>query len=113
MFDTAGKIAVAELAFFIIAIFPALYCLFKHGKHGLLGWVFLCVFCTIRIVGAAIIVSDESTNKTVSEAGLIIASVAIAPLIISIGGIAHESYGATFPEHLSFHKLTANSDTPL
>lgn len=113
MFDTGGKIAVAQLAFFVIAIFLALYCLVKHGKHGLLGWVFLCVFCTIRIVGAAIIVSDESTNKTVSEAGLIIASVAIAPLIISIGGIAHESYGATFPEHLSFHKLTANSDTPL
>ncbi|KFY76387.1 hypothetical protein V499_03963 [Pseudogymnoascus sp. VKM F-103] len=92
MFDTAGKIAIAQLAFFIIAIFPALYCLFKHGQHGLLGWGFLCVFCIIRIVGAANIVSDESTNKTLSEAGLIIASVAIAPPIISIGGIAHESY---------------------
>ncbi|KFZ25178.1 hypothetical protein V502_00347 [Pseudogymnoascus sp. VKM F-4520 (FW-2644)] len=92
MFDTAGKIAIAQLAFFIIAIFPALYCLFKHGQHGLLGWVSLCVFCIIRIVGAAIIVSDESTNKTVSEAGLIIASVAIAPMIISVGGVAHESY---------------------
>lgn len=75
MFDKAGKIAIAQLAFFIIAIFPALYCLFKHGQLGLLGWGFLCVFCIIRIVGAAIVVSDESTNKTVSEVGLIIASV--------------------------------------
>jgi hypothetical protein len=92
MFDTGGKITIAQLAFFLIAIFPAIYCLFKHGKHGLLGWFFICAFCMVRIVGAAIIISDESGNKPLSEAGLIISSVAIAPLIISIAAIAQESY---------------------
>lgn len=91
MFDTSGKIAIAQLVFFAVAIPFALYCLIKHGKHGLLGWFFISAFCAVRIVGSAIIVSDESGQKPVSEAGLIISSVAIAPLIIALGGIAHES----------------------
>ena len=112
MFDTTGKIAIAQLAFFIIAIPLTLYCLFKHGKHGLLGWFFISLFCIIRIVGAALIISNESANKPLSTAGLIISSVAIAPLIISVGGIAHESYGVTYSlEYLSPHKLTTYLDT--
>ena len=91
MFDTTGKIAIAQLAFFLVAALPALYCLLKHGINGILGWLFLFIFCIIRIVGSAVIVSDESGNKPVSEAGAIITSVAIAPLIIAVGGVAHES----------------------
>jgi hypothetical protein len=37
MFDTAGKIAIAQLAILAAVIPFALYCLFKYGKHGLLG----------------------------------------------------------------------------
>lgn len=91
MFDTTGKIAIAQLVFFLLAIPVAFYCIFMHGKHGLFGWLFIAIFCIIRIVGAALIVNDESGNKPVSEAGLIISSVAVAPLIIGIAAIAHES----------------------
>lgn len=91
MFDTTGKIAIAQLAFFLAAFLPAQYVLFKHGLHGLLGWLFITLFCVIRIVGTAIIIHDESKNNPISEAGLIISSVAIAPMIIAISGIAHES----------------------
>jgi hypothetical protein len=91
MFDTTGKISIAQLAFFLAAFIPAQYVLFKHRKTGFFGWLFICLFCIIRIVGAAIIIHDESGNNTVSEAGLIISSVAVAPMIIAIGGIAHES----------------------
>jgi hypothetical protein len=91
MFDTTGHIAIAQLAFFLIAILPANYCLLKHGLPGILGWLFLVMFCLIRIIGTAIIVSDESRNKPVSQAGGIITSIAIAPLIIATAGVAHES----------------------
>ena len=91
MFDTTGKIAIAQLAFFLVAFLPAQYVLIKHGIRGFLGWLFICLFCSIRIVGAAIIIHDESGNKPPSEAGLIISSVAVAPMIIALGGIAHES----------------------
>jgi len=92
MFDTTGHIAIAQLVFFLIAILPANYCLLKHGLLGILGWLFLVLFCLIRITGAAIIVSDESKNMAISEAGGIITSVAIAPLIIATAGVAHESF---------------------
>ncbi|KAG0646344.1 hypothetical protein D0Z07_8251 [Hyphodiscus hymeniophilus] len=94
MFDTTGKIAIAQLAFFVAAILPAQYVLFKHGLKGLLGWLFITLFCVIRIIGAALIIHDESGHNPISEAALIISSVAIAPMIIALGGIAHESFGS-------------------
>ena len=93
MLDTTGQICIVQLAFFSVAILPAFYCLIKHGKHGLLGWICICLFCAIRIAGAGIIIGDESGDKPLSEGGLILSAVAIAPLVISVGGIAHESYG--------------------
>ena len=42
-FDTTGKIAVAQLTFFVFAFLPAQYVLFKHGMRGLLGWLFITV----------------------------------------------------------------------
>lgn len=96
MFDAPGKIAIAQLAVFAAAFPLALYCLFRHGKHGLLGWFFISVFCVIRVIGSAMVVHDESRQKPLGEGGLIISSVAVAPLIIAIGGIAHESYFILF-----------------
>jgi hypothetical protein len=93
-FDTTGKISIAQLAFFAAALGPANYVLWKHGVQGIMGWLFISLFCVIRIVGAAIIIHDESGGNPVSEAGLIISSVAIAPLIIATSGIAHESYAS-------------------
>jgi hypothetical protein len=43
MFDTTGKIAIAQLAFFLAAFLPAQYILFKHGLRGILGWLFITV----------------------------------------------------------------------
>jgi hypothetical protein len=71
---------------------------FTEIKNSRLGPFFLSsltsnlqLLCGIRIIGAAIIIHDESKKNPISEAGLIISSVAVAPMIIAIGGIAHES----------------------
>jgi hypothetical protein len=49
MFDTLGKIAIAQLVFFVIAFLPAHYVLFKHGLRGILGWLFITV-CGFDVV---------------------------------------------------------------
>lgn len=95
MFDVTGQVAIAQLAFFLVAVFIACYCLFKHGKQGLPGWVFICLFCVIRIIGSALIISDETGNKPVGKAALVVSSVAVAPLVLSVAGVAHESQVTT------------------
>jgi len=94
MFSTSGKISVAQLAFFAAALLPTNYVLFKHRKSGFFGWLFICLLCIIRIVGAAMVIHYESENKPVSEAGLIISSIAVAPMIIGLSGVANESFGS-------------------
>jgi hypothetical protein len=61
MIDT---VQTAELAIFAILILPTLYCLFRHLPDGALGWTYLFIFCTLRVVGGAL--SDTSNGKVLS-----------------------------------------------
>jgi len=36
--------------FFCLALPPALYVLYKHRRHGLLGWLYVFNFCALRVV---------------------------------------------------------------
>jgi hypothetical protein len=79
-------LSAAELAIYITLSFPVLYILLKHGRAGLMGWLFLFFFCTIRLVGAAM--SLNSTSATAS----IISSVGLSPILLATSGILHEAY---------------------
>ncbi len=96
MFDTSESIALGQLIFFLVCTPPSFYILFKHLKSNLSGWLFLTVFCTIRIVGSAIVVHSQTTSEPVGKAGSIIPSVAVLPLIIAVTGVGHESYVLLF-----------------
>ncbi|KAH8810730.1 hypothetical protein F5884DRAFT_875465 [Xylogone sp. PMI_703] len=88
--DASGWLWLVELVFFLIAIFPLTYCVFKHGWKGLLGWAYLEIFCILRIVSAAINISAENGGK-VSTAVAAITRVGISPLLLAALGILHES----------------------
>jgi preprotein translocase subunit Sec61beta len=93
MLDDTGNIALAQIIFFGLATVPSLYCLCSHGIIGLPGWIYVTVFCVIRIVGGAILVHFESETNGIgiTPTGLIVSSIAIAPLVMAIAGVAHES----------------------
>lgn len=76
--------STAELAIYAVLSIPTIYILIKHGRTGLLGWLYLFAFCTLRIVGGAM---DLSGN---TAAG-IISSVGLSPLLLATSGILHEA----------------------
>lgn len=78
-------LSTAELIIYATLSIPTLYILVKHGRAGLLGWLFLFAFCSLRIIGSAI---DLSGN---TSAG-IISSVGLSPLLLAASGILHEAY---------------------
>jgi hypothetical protein len=90
MLDSTGHLSVAELVVYILAVSLAFYCLIRHGKYGTLGWIYLVIFCILRIVGAALLIGSENKG-TVSTTALIINGVALSPLLLSTDGILHES----------------------
>lgn len=84
----ADPIYIAQLVIYIIFLQPAVYCLWKHGRHGLLGWFYLQLFCAVRIIGAAVIIHENSSTGT---AAVILNSVGLSPLLLSAAGILHEA----------------------
>ena len=80
-----NNLCAAELAIYIALAIPTLYLLVKHGRPGFLGWLFLFVFCSLRIIGSALGLKSSSPT-----AG-IISSVGLSPLLLATSGILHEA----------------------
>ncbi|OJJ49488.1 hypothetical protein ASPZODRAFT_129966 [Penicilliopsis zonata CBS 506.65] len=77
LFDT-------EIAIYALLALPILWLLLRHGPAGLLGWLYLFIFCGLRIVGGVLVIKGK-------PAGDIVASVGISPLLLAIDGILHEA----------------------
>ncbi|GFF74390.1 hypothetical protein CNMCM6936_000548 [Aspergillus lentulus] len=80
-----NSLAAATCAIYAVLAIPVLYLLVRHGRYGLLGWLFLFFFCTLRIIGGALAVNNPSTAAT------IISSVGLSPLLLATAGILHEA----------------------
>ncbi|RFN48306.1 hypothetical protein FIE12Z_7473 [Fusarium flagelliforme] len=86
-------IAAAKLALYIILAQPAIYCLFKHGKTGFIGWLYIQIFCVLRITTGGIGLHGASS----STGPVILNSIGLSPLLLATSGILHEARRATNP----------------
>lgn len=80
-----NSLSAATLAIYIILAIPVLFLLVKHGRHGLLGWFFLFIFCSLQIIGSALAVKGSSPSAS------IISNVGLSPLLLAAAGILHEA----------------------
>ncbi|KAF3012677.1 hypothetical protein E8E15_001073 [Penicillium rubens] len=80
-----NPLSAATCAIYAVLAIPVLYLLVRHGRYGLLGWLFLFFFCILRIIGGALAVNDTSA------AANIISSVGLSPLLLAAAGILHEA----------------------
>ena len=87
----AKPLPIAMLAIYLLLLQPVLFCLWAHGKRGLLGWLYLQLFCVVRIVGSALTIHDEDTH-TGGDTALILSSVGLSPLLLAAAGVLHEAY---------------------
>ena len=87
MLTPSQNLAISYVIIYPTILLPANYCLIRHGKYGILGWIGLISFCAVRIVGAILELLDSK-----SIAAQIISGVGLNPLILGVLGIIHESY---------------------
>lgn len=86
---TEEIIAIIELCVYI-PIFPlALVVVFRHGWRRQLGWIYLAIFCLIRIVGAGFKVAStrNPANSTDLERSAILQSIGLSPLLLASMGL--------------------------
>ncbi|KAL7940978.1 hypothetical protein V8C42DRAFT_361525 [Trichoderma barbatum] len=90
---TTDGLSAAKLAIYLILLQPALFCLWKHGKTGFLGWLFVQLFCVLRIATGGIGLHVDQKG----EAAVILNSIGLSPLLLAISGILHEARRAVNP----------------
>ncbi|KAE8448754.1 hypothetical protein EG329_008970 [Mollisiaceae sp. DMI_Dod_QoI] len=78
---------IAQLAIYTILVIPVIYILCCHRLPGLLGWLYLCIFCQLRIVGAGLAVGKGPDDTSAA----IISSIGLSPLLLAISGVLHEA----------------------
>lgn len=89
MLSSLESLNVAELAIYLPLLFLTLFVVFRHGIHRQAGWIYLAIFCLIRIIGAALgIAADKSpSNASDLEWSAILGSVGISPLLLASIGL--------------------------
>uniref|UniRef100_A0A8H7N5N7 DUF7702 domain-containing protein n=1 Tax=Bionectria ochroleuca TaxID=29856 RepID=A0A8H7N5N7_BIOOC len=85
------QLSIAQLAIYATLSVPTFYILWKHGVTGLLGWGYLLVFFSLRIVGCAMALSGNTSAAIISNIGL-------SPILLATGGILHEAQVYLRPE---------------
>ncbi|KAL1986155.1 hypothetical protein VTN96DRAFT_6807 [Rasamsonia emersonii] len=82
MLDSHGKIAVLEL---VIYIPVSIFCIFNNFQHGFrreAGWIYLTLFCAVKLSGAGMTIHiQESGDTSLLAAATVLNSVALSPLL--------------------------------
>ncbi|VUC33518.1 unnamed protein product [Clonostachys rosea] len=85
------QLSIAQLAIYATLSVPTFFVLWKHGVAGLLGWGYLLVFFSLRIVGCAMQLSGSTSAAIISNIGL-------SPVLLATAGILHEAQVRLRPE---------------
>ncbi|KAJ5385848.1 hypothetical protein N7509_008389 [Penicillium cosmopolitanum] len=97
MTATAEHLAIAELVVYIPILLLAIFVVFRHGFYKQLGWIYLCIFGAIRVVGSImeILSVKNPDNSSDKEWATILQSVGLSPLLLSTLGLLKRVFDET------------------
>jgi hypothetical protein len=84
-------LSIASIIIFVVFVPPVTYCLWRHGKRGLIGWFYIQTLCIIRIAGNVLALHAYHTHSTGSLTTVILQNIGLAPLLLGSVGILHEA----------------------
>ena len=92
----ADAIAIIELAFYAPVLLISLFVSRKHGIARSAGWIFITIFCIIRIVGAA---AQSTTvfhpnSRDAYTTALVCSVLGLSPLLMGSLGLISRAYVA-------------------
>ncbi|KAI1608210.1 hypothetical protein EDD37DRAFT_613358 [Exophiala viscosa] len=87
-------VSIGRLAYYVPALFVSVVVIAKHGARRSFGWIFLTLFCLIRIIGSAAQLDTINNNnpKTPETIALICTVLGLSPLLLSTLGILTRVY---------------------
>ena len=94
MLSERENIAVAELAVYIPSIMLAITVIFKHGFSKGRPWLYLVVFCGLRIASAVmeVLSADNPTSRSDATWAAILGSIGLSPFFLVASGLLRRVY---------------------
>ncbi|KAJ5748231.1 uncharacterized protein N7511_009927 [Penicillium nucicola] len=94
---TPEHVAIAELIIYIPTAILTIWVVLRHGFHKQLGWIYLSIFCGIRVGGAVmeILSTKNPDNANDKEWAVILQSVGLSPLLLSTLGLLKRVFDET------------------
>lgn len=89
MISPSESLSIAELAIYPVILLANIFVLVRHGLNRQSGWIFLAIFCLIRIIGAGFGVAAGKKPDDVNdiEWSAILGSIGISPLLLATMGL--------------------------
>ena len=89
MLSERENIAIAELAAYIPSIILAIAIIFRHGFSKGRPWIYLILFCGMRIASAVmeIISANNPTSREDATWAAILGSIGLSPLFLVASGL--------------------------
>ena len=89
MLSEKENIAIAELAVYIPSIILAIAIIFKHGFSKGRPWIYLILFCGLRIASAVmeVLSADNPTSREDATWTAILGSIGLSPLFLVASGL--------------------------
>lgn len=78
-------VAIAELVCYVPLTFISLYVAFRHVFAKQFGWIFLNIFCALRIAGAGLEIASARNSKVLVNAkwAAIVGAIGLSPLLLA------------------------------
>lgn len=89
MAQPSWDLAMAELIFYIAALFALLFAAWIHRKPFTFGWILLVIFVLMQFIGAALDVGTGKNNG-VSSTGSILTGVGLSPQLLGMAGVVRQ-----------------------
>lgn len=89
MLSERENIAIAELAVYIPSILLSIGIIVKHGFSKGRPWIYLIIFCGLRIASAVLEVLSANNPKSITDATwtAILGSIGLSPLFLVASGL--------------------------
>ena len=89
MLSEKENIAIADLAVYIPSIVLAIAIIFRHGLSKGRPWIYLILFCGLRIASAVLEVlsADNPTSREDATWAAILGSIGLSPLFLVASGL--------------------------
>lgn len=87
---------VCTIIWYLIMMVPTIHIMDRHGKYGIIGWIYLVVFYFMRWIGASMQVY-ASKHGEISVSGAIVSTTALGAYVLAVAGILHQGSVLSIP----------------